>query len=57
MEFENPLFRGSQLVMSEDFTQELQGKSGGSQPTEAHDDAEVRNDFWSIEGASFIVIS
>ena len=37
-------------VRSEDLRGEFQGNSDGSQPTEAHDDAEARNDFWSIEG-------
>ena len=31
--------------------EELQGNSERSQPTETKDDAEARNDFWSVEGA------
>ena len=45
-----------QPVMSQDLKEELQGNSERSQPTEAHDDAEARNDFWSIEG-DFILSS
>ena len=39
-----------ELVGSEDFCEELQRSSNGSQPAETQDDAEARNDFWSIEG-------
>ena len=45
-----PTVRREQLVRSEDLREELQGNSERSQPTEAKDDAEVRKDFWSIEG-------
>ena len=38
--------------MSEDLREELQGNSERSQPTETKDDAEPRNDFWSMEGDS-----
>ena len=36
--------------MSEDPREELQGNLERSQPTETKDDAEARNDFWSMEG-------
>ena len=36
--------------MSQDLREELQGNSERSQPTETQDDAEARDDFWSIEG-------
>ena len=42
--------RRDRLVMSEDLREELQGNSERSQPTETKDDAEARNDFWSMEG-------
>ena len=35
---------------SEDFSRELHGESGESQPAEPTDDAEARADFWSIQG-------
>ena len=47
---ENPLLRQDQSVMSQDLREELQGNSERSQPTETQDDAEARDDFWSIEG-------
>ena len=42
--------RQYQLVGSEDLKEELQRNSERSQPTETKDDAEARNDFWSMEG-------
>ena len=42
--------RREQTVRSEDFSGELQGESGESQPTESTDDAEARADFWLIHG-------
>ena len=36
--------------MSQDLSEELQGNSERSQPTETRGDAEAHNDFWSIEG-------
>ena len=42
--------RQDQLVRSEDIRGELKGNSERSQPTETKDDAESRNNFWSIEG-------
>ena len=42
------------LPGSGDFQREFQGNSDGSQPTKAHDDAEARNDPWSMEGDLFI---
>ena len=42
--------RRDQLEMSEDLREELQGNLERSHPTETKDDAEARNDFWSIEG-------
>ena len=47
---ENPLLRREQTVSSEDFSGELQGEPGESQPTESTDDVEARSDFWSIQG-------
>ena len=49
-EFREPTLRREQTVRSEDFSGELQGESGESQPTESKDDAEARADFWSIQG-------
>ena len=46
---ESPL-RRNQPEGSEDLREELQGNSERSQPTEAHDDAEARNDSGSIDG-------
>ena len=40
----------------EDLSGELQGEPEGPQPTEPKDDAEARNDFWSMEG-DFVVIT
>ena len=37
-------------VRSEDLSGELQGEPGEPQPTESKNDAEVRADFWSIQG-------
>ena len=45
-----PTPRREQTAWSEDFSRELQGESGVSQPTEPTDDAEARADFWSIQG-------
>ena len=42
--------RRDQLARSEDLSGELQGEPEKSQPRETRDDAENRNDFWSIEG-------
>ena len=50
VESESPLQGGEQLVRSEDLREQLQGNSERSQPTETKDDAEARNDFWSMEG-------
>ena len=44
----DPVFRKSTLE-SEDLRGEFQGNSERPQPTETQDDAEARNDFWSIE--------
>ena len=41
--------RREQLVRSEDLREELQGNLQRSQPTKTKDDAQDRNDFWSIE--------
>ena len=49
-EIREPTLRRDQPVMSEDLRKELQGNWEGSQPTEKKDDAEARNDFWSMEG-------
>ena len=41
-----------------EFRGDLQGSSERSQPQdETEDDAEARDDFWSVEGSSFIVIT
>ena len=42
--------RRDQPVMGEDLREVIQGNSERSQLTETKDDAEARNDFWSIEG-------
>ena len=47
-EVREPTLRRDQPVMSEDLREELQGNSERSQTTK--DDAEARNDFWSMEG-------
>ena len=49
-EFREPTPRREPTARSEDFSRELQGESGESQPTESKDDAEARRDFWSIQG-------
>ena len=45
-----PTLRREPTVRSEDFSRGPQGESGESQPTEPTDDAEVRADFWSMQG-------
>ena len=51
MESENPPGKPDQPVWSEHLRGDLQGNSEKSQPIdETKDDAEARNDFWSIEG-------
>ena len=42
--------RRDQHAISEDLREELQGNSERSQPTESTDDAEARNDYWSMVG-------
>ena len=49
-EFREPTPRREPTVRSADFSRELQGEPGESQPTESTDDAEARKDFWSIQG-------
>ena len=49
-EFREPTLRREQFVGSEDLSGELPGEPEGPQPTEPKDDAEARNDFWSMEG-------
>ena len=49
-EFREPTQRQEQFVGSEDLSGELPGEPEGPQPTEPKDDAEARNDFWSMEG-------
>ena len=49
-EFREPTPRREPTVRSEDFSRELHGELGQSKTTETTDDAETRNDFWSIEG-------
>ena len=48
--FREPTMRREQPVRSEDLREELQGNLERSQPTETNDDAEARNDLWSIQG-------
>ena len=49
-EFREPTLRREPTVRSEDFSRELHGEPGESQPTESTDDVEARADFWSIQG-------
>ena len=49
-DFQEPTPRREQTIRREDFSGELQGEPGESQPTESKDDAEARTDFWSIQG-------
>ena len=49
-ELREPTPRREPTVRSEDFSRELQGESGESQPAESTDDAKARCDFWSIQG-------
>ena len=49
-EFRESTPRLEQPARSDDLREELQGNSERSQPIETKDDAEARNDFWSIEG-------
>ena len=49
-DFRASTLRREPIVRSEDFSGELQGDSGESQPTESTDDAEARADFRSIQG-------
>ena len=46
-EVRESIVRQDHLAGSEDIRREFQGNLDGSQPTEAHDDSEARNDFWS----------
>ena len=48
--FREPTLRWEQTVRSEDFSGELQGESGESQPADSTDDVEARADLWSIQG-------
>ena len=48
-DFQEPTPRREQTVRSEDFSRELQGEVGESQPTESTNDAEVRVGIWSIQ--------
>ena len=47
--FRVPTLRLEQLVRSEDHRGEIQGESGESQLAEPTDDAEAREDSWSIQ--------
>ena len=49
-EFRESTQRREQTVRSKDFSRELQGEPGESQPTESSDDADALADFWSIQG-------
>ena len=48
-EIQESTLRQSQLAGSEDVREQLQTNSDGSQTAESKDDAETRNDFWSIQ--------
>ena len=48
-EYREPTLRREQTVRNEDFSRELHGELGESQPTEPTDDAEACADFWSIQ--------
>ena len=48
--FRVPTLRLEQLVRSEDLRGDIQGESGESQQAEPTDDAEAREDSWSIQG-------
>ena len=48
--FREPTPRQEPTARSEDFSREVHGEPGESQPTETTDDAEARADFWSIQG-------
>ena len=45
-----PTLRREPTVRSEDLSGELQGNTEESRPADPTDDAEARNDFWSIQG-------
>ena len=49
-EFREPTQKREPTASREDFSRELQGEPGDSQPTESTDDAEARAEFWSIQG-------
>ena len=49
-EFREPTKRREQTVRRENLTGKVQGEPEGPQPTESTDDAEAREDFWSIHG-------
>ena len=49
-EVREPTLRREQSAGSEDLSGELQAESEGPQPTESKNDAETRNDFWSVQG-------
>ena len=49
-DFREPTPRREPTVRGGDFSEELQGEPGESQPIESTDDAEARADFWSIQG-------
>ena len=49
-EVREPTPRRESTVRSEDFSGELHGERGESQPTEHTNDAEARADFWSNQG-------
>ena len=56
-EFRESSLRQEQPVRSEDFSGELQGEPGESQPTETTDDADSRADFGRSKVTSSIVIT
>ena len=51
-EFRETTPRREQVVRRENISGELHGEQEGPQPTESKDDAEVRKDFWAVQGDS-----
>ena len=50
LEIRQSTLRQYQLLGSEEFKEEIQGNSDELQPADTKEDAEVRSEFWSIEG-------
>ena len=49
-EFQEPTLRREPTVRRENLSGESQGEREAFQPEETKDDAETREDFWSIQG-------